>query len=90
LPERAAVFLCCATGKKNGGAIDLRRQFGKDSTQTLGRCEPKIRRWQFSLLENPKFRAGRIGYSFDQRPRGFRATAFHPEDALNGFHVAYA
>jgi hypothetical protein len=33
-----------------------------------------------------KFRAGCIGYRFYQYPGGFRAAAFHPEDALTGFH----
>ena len=28
----------------------------------------------------------RFGYGFDQYPGGFRAAAFHPEDALTGFH----
>ena len=87
-PERVTVFRCAATGKKNSSSIDLRRQFGKDRAQTIGRGEPKIRRWQFSVLENAKFPTGITGpgYSFDQRPGGFRAAAFYPEDALTGFH----
>ena len=89
LPQRATVFGCCAAGKENSSAIDLRRQFGKDRAQTLGRGEAKIRGLQFSLLQNPKFRAGCIGYSFYQYPGGFRAAAFHPEDALTGFHDSY-
>src|SRR5512140_744580 len=88
LPERATVFGCCATGKENSSAIDLRRQFGKDRAQTLGRGEAKIRALQFSLLQNAKFPPGITGpdYSFDKRPGGFRAAAFHSEDALTGFH----
>ena len=89
LPQRATVFGCCATGKKNSSAIDSRRQFGKDRVQTLGRGEAKIRSLQFSLLQNTKFRAGCIGYHFYQYPGGFRAAAFHPEDALIGFHDSY-
>jgi hypothetical protein len=79
LPERATVFGCCATGKENSSAIDLRRQFGKDHTQTLGGGEAKIRRLQFSLLQNAKFPTGITdpGYSFDKCPGGFRAAAFH-------------
>ena len=90
LPQRVTVFGCCATGKENSSAIDLRRQFGKDRAQTLGRGEAKIRGLQFSMLQNAKFPTGIIptcrGYGFDQRPGGFRAAAFHPEDALTGFH----
>ena len=90
LPERATVFGCCATGKENSSAIDLRRQFGKDHTQTLGGGEAKIRGLQFSLLQNAKFPTGIIptcrDYSFDKCPGGFRAAAFHSEDALTGFH----
>ena len=86
LPQRATVFGCCATGKENSSAIDLPRQLGKDRPQTLGRGEAKIRGLQFSLLQNVKFRAGCIGYRFYQYPGGFRAAAFHPEDALTGFH----
>jgi len=44
---------------------------------------------QFSVLENAKFFTTGIadpGHSFDKRPGGFRAAAFHPEDALTGFH----
>ena len=40
LPERGAVFGCCATGKENSSAIDLGRQVGKDRAQTLG-YEPR-------------------------------------------------
>ena len=58
LPERGAVFVCCATGKENSSAIDLLRQLGKNRAQTLGRGETKIRRLQFSLFQNAKFRAG--------------------------------
>ena len=86
LPQRATIFGRCATGKENSSAIDLSRQFGKDRAQTLGRGEAKIRGLQFSLLQNAKFRAGCIGYRFYQYPGGFRAAAFHPEDALTGFH----
>ena len=90
LPERATVFACCATSKKNSSAIDFLWQLGKNRAQTLGRGEPKIRGRQFSLLENAKFRAGRIGCRFYQHPGRFRAAAFDPEDALNGFHIPYA
>jgi hypothetical protein len=88
LPQRGAVFCCAATGKENSSAIDLRRQFGKDPAQTFGRGEPKIGRVQFSVLENAKFTTGIAdpGCSFDKHPGGFRAAAFHPEDALTGFH----
>src|SRR5215211_2768964 len=88
LPERATVFGCCATGKKNSSAIDLPREFGKDRAQTLGRGEAKIRGLQFSLLQNGPLRAGvsAPGYSFSKHPGGFCAAAFHPEDALTGFH----
>src|SRR5439155_3571568 len=71
LPKRATVFLRSATSKKYSSVIDLRRQFGKDRAQTLGRGEAKIRGLQFSLLQNAKFRAGRIGYSFYKHPGGF-------------------
>src|SRR5215475_14966285 len=57
LPERATVFLGCTTRKENSGAIDVRRQLGKNPAQTLGRGKPKIRRRQFSLLQNAKFGA---------------------------------
>src|ERR1043166_2281893 len=86
LPERATVFLCCATGEKNSSAIDFLWQLGKDRAETLGPSESKIRGRQFALLDNAKFRAGRNGYRFCQHPRGFGAAAFHPEDALIGFH----
>src|SRR6266511_4070236 len=88
LPERATIFLRSATGKENSSAIDLRRQLGKDRAQTLGRGEAKIRGLQFSLLQNTKFPTGITdpAYSFDKRPGGFRAAAFHSEDALTGFH----
>ena len=90
LPKRATVFGCCAAGKENSSAIDLRRQFGKDRAQMLGRGEAKIRGLQFSLLQNAKFPTGIIptcrDYGFDKRPGGFRAAAFHSEDALTGFH----
>ena len=87
-PERVTVFGRCATGKENSSAIDLRRQFGKDRTQTFRRGEAKIRGLQFSLLQNAKFPTGITdpGYGFDQRPGGFRAAAFHSEDALTLFH----
>ena len=87
-PERVTVFGRCATGKENSSAIDLRRQFGKDRAQTFRRGEAKIRRLQFSLRQNAKFPTGITdpGYSFDQRPGGFRAAAFHSEDALTVFH----
>ena len=87
--ERATVFLCRATGQENARAIDLLRKLCKNRAQTLGRGEPKIRRRQFSVLENAKFPAGinrPAGYSFDQHPGGFRSAAFNPEDALTGFH----
>ena len=90
LPERGTVFGCCATGKENSSAIDLLRQFGKDRAQTLGCSEAKIRRLQFTLLQSAKFPTGIIptcrDYSFDQRPGGFRAAAFHTEDAFTVFH----
>src|SRR6185295_14691087 len=74
-------------------AIDLLRQFVKDRTQTVGRCEAKVRGLQFSLLQNAKFPTGIIptgrGYGFDQRPGGFRAAAFHSEDALTVSHDSY-
>ena len=89
-PERVTVFGRCATGKENSSAIDLRRQFGKDRAQTFRRGEAKIRGLQFSLLQNAKFPTGIIptcrDYGFDQRPGGFRAAAFHSEDALTVFH----
>jgi hypothetical protein len=88
--ERAPVFLCCATGKVNSSAIDLLRQFAKERAQTFGCGEAKIRRLQFSVVENAKITTGitpRLrGYSFNQHPGGFRAAAFHPENALTGFH----
>jgi len=82
------VFDCCASSKENSGAIDLGRQFGKDRVQPLGRGEAKIRSLQFPLLQNAKFRIGITGSgcSFDKRPGGFCAAAFHSEDALTGFH----
>jgi hypothetical protein len=90
LPQRGMVFGCCATGKENSSAIDLLRQSSKDGAQTLGRGQAKIRGLQFSLLQNAKFPiaiAPRLrGYGFDQRPGGFRAAAFHSEDALTVFH----
>jgi hypothetical protein len=86
--QRATVFICAATGKENSSAIDLRRQFGKDGAQAFGRGEPKIRRVEFSLFENAKFTTGITdsGYGFNKRPGGFRAAAFHAEDAFTGFH----
>jgi hypothetical protein len=33
-----------------------------------------------------KFGAECVRYGLDQHPGGFRAAAFHPEDALTGFH----
>src|SRR5437016_2703849 len=86
--DRTAILLCTATSKENSRAIDLLWQLSKDRTQTLGRREPEIRRRQFSPIENAKFPAGIIdpAYSFYQRPGGLRAAAFHPEDALTGFH----
>jgi len=86
LLEHAAVFLSGATGQENARAIDLLRKLCKNRAQTLGRGESKIRRRQFSLFEDPKFAAGRMGYGFCQHPSGFRSTAFNPEDALTGFH----
>ena len=90
MSERATVFLRSATGKENSSAIDVYRQFGKDGAQTLGRGEAKIRGLQFSLLQNAKFPTGIIptcrDYGFDKRPGGFRAAAFHSEDALTVFH----
>ena len=86
LPERATVFVCCATSKKNSSAIHLLWQLGKNRAQTLGRGESKIRGRQFSLLENAKFRAECIGYRFYEYPGCFCAAAFHAEDALTGFH----
>ena len=90
LPQRLTIFGSCATGQENSGAIDLRRQLGKDRAQTFRRGEAKIRGLQFSLLQNAKFPTGIIptcrDYGFDQRPCGFRATAFHSEDSLTVFH----
>ena len=88
LPQRVTVFGCSTTGEKNASAIDLLRQFGKDRAQTFRRGEAKIRGLQFSLLQNAKFPTGITdpGYSFDQRPGGFRTAAFHSEDALTVFH----
>ena len=91
LPQLATVFGCCATGKENSSAIDLRRQFGKDRAQTARCGEAKIRGLQFPLLQNAKFPTGitYVGYGFDQRPGGFRTAAFHSEDALTVFHDSY-
>jgi hypothetical protein len=90
LPKRVTVFGRCATGKENSSAIDLFWQFAQDRTQTLGCSEPKIRRLQFSLLQNTKLPSGIIrtcrDYGFDQRPGRFRTAAFHSEDVLTGFH----
>jgi hypothetical protein len=38
------------------------------------------------LTENAEFGAECVRYGLDQHPGGFRAAAFHPEDALTGFH----
>ena len=86
LSERATVFFGCATGKENSGAIDFRRQLGKNPAQTLGRGKPKIRRRQFSVLQNAKFGAGCIHHYLYERPGGFSSPAFDPEDPLTGFH----
>jgi hypothetical protein len=64
------------------------RKLCKNLAQTVRCGEPKIRGWQFSLFEDPKFPA-RItdsGYSLHQHPSGFGSPAFDPEDALTGFH----
>src|SRR5437899_9539435 len=50
--QRAPVFLCSAAGEENPRAADFLRQLAKNRAQTLGRGEPKIRRWQFSLFED--------------------------------------
>src|SRR4030095_14512098 len=86
LSSRAAILIRCATRKENSSAIDLLRQFGKDGPQTFGRREPKIRWRQFSLTENAEFGAECVHHSLGQYPCGFRAAAFHPEDALTRFH----
>jgi hypothetical protein len=86
LLERAAIFLRSATGKKNSRAIDLPGQFSEDFAQTLRRGQAQIGWRQFSLVDDAKFRAGRIG-DFYKHPGGFRATAFEAKDALAGFHV---
>ena len=90
MPERATVFGCCATGKENSSAIDLRRQFGKDRAQTLGRGEAKIRGLQFSLLQNAKFRAGCIGYRFYQSQAVFVPPPSTPRMRSPGFTIGYA
>ena len=84
--ERATVLLRRATRKENSSTIDLAWQFGKDGAKTLGCSEPKIRWWQFSLIENAKFGAGCVRYGLDQCPGGFGSAAFNPEDAITGFH----
>src|SRR5215208_4855085 len=87
-PQRVTIFGCSATSKENSSAIDLLWQFSKDRAQALGRGEAKIRGLSFSLLQNAKFQTGiaDADHGFDQRPCGFRAAAFYPEDALTGFH----
>jgi hypothetical protein len=84
--EQAAIFICGATGKKDSRAIDLLWQFSENRAQTLRRGEPKIRRRQFSVVNDAKFRAGRIGYY--EHPGCFCTAAFDAEDALTGFHNA--
>jgi hypothetical protein len=88
LLEQTAIFLCAAASKENSRSIDLLWQLSKNCAQTLWRREAKIRRGQFSLVDDAKFPIRRIpcGHSFYQHPAGFRAAAFDPEDALAGFH----
>ena len=89
-PQPVAVFRCSATRQENPSAINLLWQFPKNCPQTLGCGEAKIRRLQFSLLEDAKLPIGIIPtwrrYSFDQGPCGFGTAAFYSEDALTGFH----
>ena len=86
LPERAPIFVCCATGKENSRAIDLLRQFGKNRAQTSGVVSRKFDGGSFPCSRMRNSAAGSFGYSFNQYPGGFRSAAFHPEDALTGFH----
>src|SRR5690242_5852365 len=73
LLERLAIFSCGATGEENSRAIDLLRELGQNTSQTLGSSEPEIRCRQFALINNPKFRTGitSTGDSLNQRPRRF-------------------
>src|SRR5439155_331681 len=66
--ERAPVFFCSAAGEENSCPADFVRQLGEDRAQTLGRGEPKIRRWQFSLFEGGPLRPGVNvpGYNFNE------------------------
>ena len=86
--ERAPVFFCSAAGEENSCPADFLRQLGENRAQTLGRGEPKIRRWQFSLFEGGPLRPGVNvpGYNFNEHPGGFRSTAFDAENALAWFH----
>jgi len=85
LLERAAIFLCGATGKKNSSAINLLWQLRENCAQTFGRGKPEIRWRHFALIDDAKFRTGHFGYY--EHPGGFRTATFHPEDALAGLHV---
>ena len=89
--ERTAIFRRGTTGKKNSRAIDLLWQLSENCAQTLGRGKAEIRRRQFSVLDNAKFRTERTNpsYGFYEHPGGFRAAAFNAEDALAGFHDCY-
>src|SRR5262249_53144469 len=88
LPERAAVFFRCATCQENSRAIDFLGQFGKDRSETFRRSQSKVRRRQFSLLDDVELWTGvsALGHSFHQSPGGFRPAAFDAEDALTAFH----
>jgi len=88
LLEQPAVPFRAATSKENSRTIDLLWQLSEDRAQALGRGEPKIRRRQFSLIDNAKLAAGclRSCHSFYKNAGGFRAAAFDSENAFTGFH----
>ncbi len=86
--ERLAILRCSAACEENSRAIDLLRELGKNTPQTLGRSEPEVRCRQFALLENAKFPTGITGtsYGLNQQPGSFRATTFDPENAFTWVH----
>jgi hypothetical protein len=73
-----SIFGGGAPGQKDAGAINLLRQFGKNRLQAIGSRQTKIRRRQFSLIENAQF----LAVAFNQRPRGLGSAAFDTEDFL--------
>src|SRR5207237_8059031 len=80
--ERLSIFFRPAARQKNAGGRNFLRQFAKNRPQFSGRSEAKIRRRQFSLIQNAQFIPG----AFDQNPGRLGSAALNAKDFFAAFH----